>query len=100
MLTAAATALTWLLWCLARNPEAQTRLRDELREAEKTGATEARGNQIAIDQLNSLTYLDAVCVSVPGSFIPVIFCTLILSQTSCCGSLPAARDISIPATSS
>lgn len=50
------TALTQILHTLAEHPEAQEKLREEIREASKLG-----GGDIPYDQLVSLPYMDAVC---------------------------------------
>lgn len=59
-LSAAATTLTWLLWTLAKNPEVQEKLREELQEA---GTWDSDEEDISLDRLNSLPFLEAVCVS-------------------------------------
>ncbi|GAA5968939.1 hypothetical protein JCM3765_002935 [Sporobolomyces pararoseus] len=53
------TSLTWTLWTLARFPEKQTRLRQEIREARKKAKSEGL-EEIESDDLNALPYLDAV----------------------------------------
>ncbi|KAK4051461.1 hypothetical protein OIV83_002945 [Microbotryomycetes sp. JL201] len=53
------TALTWLLWTLARHRDVQDRLRAEVRAAK--AAAEADGeNDLSLEQLNGLEYMDAV----------------------------------------
>ncbi|EGG12967.1 cytochrome P450 monooxygenase [Melampsora larici-populina 98AG31] len=54
-----ATSLTWMLWILAKHPDVQDKLRKELQEA--SAAASQGEEQIPIEQLTSLTYLDAVC---------------------------------------
>ncbi|WVR08887.1 hypothetical protein IAU60_005946 [Kwoniella sp. DSM 27419] len=46
------TALTWILYCLAQNPESQKRLRDE--------CMAVADERPSLETLNSLTYMDAV----------------------------------------
>jgi len=48
------SAMSRILHLLSTNPDVQTRLRDEIQEAQKDG-------QLTYDQLVSLPYLDAVC---------------------------------------
>lgn len=48
------SAMSRTLHLLSINPDVQTRLRSEIREAQKDG-------QLTYDQLVSLPYLDAVC---------------------------------------
>ncbi|KAI3625727.1 hypothetical protein CBS9595_001088 [Malassezia furfur] len=64
-----ATQTTWLLWALAQNPDAQDRLRAELRAARRAhqldeqseyGACDER-RDLTMDELEALPYLDA-CV--------------------------------------
>ncbi|KAJ3002840.1 hypothetical protein NUW54_g5630 [Trametes sanguinea] len=50
-------ALSFTLWRLAQNPEAQTKLRQEIMEAKEA----CGGGDIGYDDLVSLPYLDAVC---------------------------------------
>ncbi|KAM0789153.1 hypothetical protein ACM66B_000004 [Microbotryomycetes sp. NB124-2] len=53
------TALTWLLWTLARHRGVQDRLRAEVRAAR--AAAEAEGqDDLSLDSLNGLEYMDAV----------------------------------------
>ncbi|GAA5911789.1 cytochrome P450 [Sporobolomyces salmoneus] len=53
------TSLTWTLWTLARYPEKQSKLREEIREARK--AAKSKGlEEIESDDLAALPYLDAV----------------------------------------
>ncbi|CAE6512630.1 unnamed protein product [Rhizoctonia solani] len=49
-------ALARVIKVLAEHPDIQSKLRNEIREAH-----EAYGEELSYDQLNSLTYLDAVC---------------------------------------
>ena len=55
------TSLTWTLWTLARFPEKQTKLRQEIREARKKAKSDGL-EEIESDDLNALPYLDAVTV--------------------------------------
>lgn len=48
------TALTQILHTLAENPDAQEKLRAEIREAGQNG-------DIPYDQLTTLPYMDAIC---------------------------------------
>ncbi|KAG0146478.1 hypothetical protein CROQUDRAFT_77651 [Cronartium quercuum f. sp. fusiforme G11] len=52
-----ATALTWLLWILAKHPEVQEKLRKELQESK----TDLNNGGQQSDKLTSLPFLDAVC---------------------------------------
>ncbi|EGG12968.1 cytochrome P450 monooxygenase [Melampsora larici-populina 98AG31] len=54
-----ANSLTWMLWILAKHPNVQDKLRKELQES--SVASSESEEEIPIEQLNSLTYLDAVC---------------------------------------
>ncbi|GAA6058936.1 hypothetical protein JCM10212_002888 [Sporobolomyces blumeae] len=53
------TSLTWTLWTLARFPEIQSKLRDEIRQARRQ-AKEQGLDEIESDALNAMPYLDAV----------------------------------------
>ncbi|KAK4057130.1 hypothetical protein OIO90_001625 [Microbotryomycetes sp. JL221] len=53
------TALTWLLWTLAQRRDVQDKLRAEVRQARM--AAQADGEEeLSLDRLNGLEYLDAV----------------------------------------
>lgn len=51
--------LTWMLWILAKHPDIQKRLREELLEAHL--ALSEGEEQIPVEKLESLEFLDAVC---------------------------------------
>ena len=55
------TALTWLLWTLSSRPAIQDRLREEVRAAMHEAADDGR-NELNIDDLNGMQYMDAVVV--------------------------------------
>ncbi|MBW0511379.1 hypothetical protein O181_051094 [Austropuccinia psidii MF-1] len=58
-----ASALTWFLWILAKNPEIQSRLRQEIFNATPSSqqATEESDASWTLEQVDALKYLDAVC---------------------------------------
>lgn len=57
-----ATALTWTVFTLAKDPVIQTRLRVEIKAA-MAEARKAGREILNSEELGSLSYLDAVCVS-------------------------------------
>ncbi|KAI0641314.1 cytochrome P450 [Trametes meyenii] len=61
----ASNALSLTLWCLAQNPDAQSKVRQELLTAQ-----EACGGDIPYDDLVSLPYLDAVCRETLRVYVP------------------------------
>ncbi|MBW0552186.1 hypothetical protein O181_091901 [Austropuccinia psidii MF-1] len=58
-----ASALTWFLWILAKNPEIQNRLRQEIFNATPSSDDEIEDSKTtwSLDQINGLSYLDAFC---------------------------------------
>jgi len=82
------SAMSRTLHLLSTNPDVQTRLRNEIREAQKDG-------QLTYDQLVSLPYLDAVCRET------LRLC--VSDSCSCCHSTgdpnyPRYPPVNIPAT--
>lgn len=63
------SAMSRILHLLSINPDVQTRLRNEIREAQKDG-------QLSYDQLVSLPYLDAVCRETLRVHPPVNFAAI------------------------
>lgn len=57
------TVLTWLLYTLSEHTDVQEKLRAEIRAALKQATEEGR-EELGADELASLPYLDAVCVSI------------------------------------
>ncbi|MBW0461204.1 hypothetical protein O181_000919 [Austropuccinia psidii MF-1] len=58
-----ASALTWFLWILAKNPEIQNRLRQEIFNATPSSdeAMEESETTWSLEKINGLPYLDAFC---------------------------------------
>jgi len=65
------SALSRTLHILAQHPDAQEKLRQEIRSAQQ------EGTDISYDQLNSMEYLDAVCRETLRLYPPVSFITRI-----------------------
>lgn len=63
-----ATAMTWAVYMLSRNPEIQTRLREEIRQKLPSPSTNEAVNATDIDHM---PYLNAVCSEVLRYFPPV-----------------------------
>lgn len=55
------TALTWTLLTLSRQPEAQEKLRQEIRAARRKARSEGR-EELESRELDALPYLDGVAV--------------------------------------
>ncbi|KAF7330498.1 hypothetical protein MVEN_02489200 [Mycena venus] len=63
------SALSRTLHILAQHPDAQEKLRQEVR------STQQQGSDISYDQLNSMEYLDAICRETLRLYPPVSFIT-------------------------
>ncbi|CAH7669604.1 cytochrome P450 monooxygenase, partial [Phakopsora pachyrhizi] len=68
-----ASALTWQLWMLAKHPKVQNKLREELFDAirHRDAPAETEGVPLSMDELLSLTYLDAFVREVMRLYPPV-----------------------------
>lgn len=84
-----ASTLTWVLWLLASHVEAQSRIRDEIRQAQSAGR--ARGeHQLQLNDIENMVFLQAFLKETLRLY-PIVF------QTSRVASkdtvLPLSRDI-------
>ncbi|KAI1360717.1 cytochrome P450 [Xylaria arbuscula] len=68
-----ATALTWAIYVLAKNPEMQTRLRDEIRAhlPSPSSSSPRTSEDLSAVIDNNMPYLQAVCLEVLRYFAPV-----------------------------
>jgi cytochrome P450 len=66
-----ASALTWAAYLLCKNPEAQTRLRDEIRGALPSISTSDSDSKIMSQDIDKLPYLNAVLNETLRVFPPV-----------------------------
>ncbi|KAI2639248.1 cytochrome P450 [Xylaria nigripes] len=99
-----ATALTWAVYILSKNPDMQTRLRDEIRSClpSPTSPTSSSYSRIGSEDLaalidNRMPYLHAVCQEVLRYFTPVpIISREAAVDTSISGiAIPAGTRITI-----
>ncbi|KAI8445341.1 cytochrome P450 monooxygenase [Phakopsora pachyrhizi] len=60
-------AMNWALWLLAKNQSVQKKLREEILSAQATHM----GEELSIEELNRLPYLDAVCRECLRLFPPI-----------------------------
>ncbi|KAI0270680.1 cytochrome P450 [Gloeopeniophorella convolvens] len=81
------SALSRILHILALHPEAQDKLRNELREASE------ENENLPYDQLVSLPYLDAVCRETLRLYISSLFCGLPRDRTRGVAVLPLSTPI-------
>ncbi|KAI0913025.1 cytochrome P450 [Ustulina deusta] len=68
-----ATALTWAVYALSKNPEMQTKLRDEIRThlPSPSSPSPNKAEDLAAVIDNNMPYLQAVCLEVLRYFAPV-----------------------------
>jgi cytochrome P450 len=64
-----ASAMAWAVYCLCKHPDAQTRLRDEIRS--ELGSALKDGGQISSAEIDRLPYLNAVLQETMRIFPPV-----------------------------
>ncbi|KAI0398737.1 cytochrome P450 [Xylaria palmicola] len=94
-----ATALTWAIYVLSKNPEMQTRLRDEIRMhlPSPSGSSQGDKEDLATIIDNHMPYLHAICQEVLRYFAPVpITFRKAAVDTSISGTrIPAGTQIAI-----
>ncbi|KAI0453346.1 cytochrome P450 [Xylaria acuta] len=66
-----ATALTWAVYVLSKNPDMQTRLRDEIRTHLRSLSSLSGADDLATVIDNNMPYLHAICQEVLRYFAPV-----------------------------
>ncbi|KAI0204029.1 cytochrome P450 [Astrocystis sublimbata] len=66
-----ATALTWAVYVLSKNPDMQTRLRDEVRTNLRSPSSPNRTENLVSVIDNDMPYLNAICQEVLRYFSPV-----------------------------
>ncbi|KAI0426738.1 cytochrome P450 [Xylaria sp. FL1042] len=68
-----ATALTWAVYVLSKNPDMQTKLRDEIRThlPSPSSSSQKKAEELAVVIDNNMPYLQAVCLEVLRYFAPV-----------------------------
>ncbi|TRX89771.1 hypothetical protein FHL15_009361 [Xylaria flabelliformis] len=92
-----ATALTWAVYVLSKNPDMQTRLRDEIRTHLRSPSSPNGTEDLATVIDNNMPYLHAVCQEVLRYFAPVpITFREAAVNTSISGTpIPAGTQIAI-----
>ncbi|KAI8948670.1 cytochrome P450 [Xylaria longipes] len=66
-----ATAVTWAVYVLSKNPDMQTRLRDEIRTHLRSPSSPNGTEDLATVMDNNMPYLHAICQEVLRYFAPV-----------------------------
>ncbi|KAI1738233.1 cytochrome P450 [Xylaria scruposa] len=92
-----ATALTWAVYVLSKNPDMQTRLRDEIRTHLRSPSSPNSAEDLATVIDNNMPYLHAICQEVLRYFAPVpITFREAAVDTSISGTpIPAGTQIAI-----
>ncbi|KAJ0040551.1 hypothetical protein Pint_26930 [Pistacia integerrima] len=67
------SALTWFLWLLSKNPQVETKIREELKTIIPTDKTEAKWWKFDIKELNKLAYLHGALCETLRLYPPVPF---------------------------